>query len=444
MGNVVDVLLPDIGDFDAVDVIEILVSAGDTVAREDSLITLESDKSTMEIPSPHTGTVRELVVTVGDKIGQGAKILTMELVDAQADSAEPAAGSAPDPAPAEPVAAPVADAAVTEAAAAPAAQQPVPADPGQPPPVVERRATPRADKAHASPAVRRFARKLSVDLGRVTGQGPKGRILKSDVETFVQSVMTGVHPVQGGFAMPTAAPAVDFSKFGDIETVALSRIQKLSGSHLHRAWVSIPHVTQFDEADITELEAFRQEQKAEAEKQGIKLTFMAFLLKACVTVLRRFPEINASLTPDAESLVLKKYFHLGVAVDTPDGLIVPVIRDVDSKSLFELAAELSQVSQRARDKKLMPADLQGGTFSISSLGGIGGTAFTPIVNAPEVAILGVSRAATKPVYQNGAFEPRLILPLAVSYDHRVIDGATAARFTHTLAEVLGDIRQLLI
>ncbi len=430
------VAVPDIGDFKDVEVIEVLVKPGDTVAKEQSLVTLESDKATMEIPSPDGGVVRELKVKVGDKVSKGAPLLVLES-SAQPSSVKPAATAEPrtaagQPAPAAAVPPPV--------PAAEAAPRPVPREPRE-----EIRA-----KAHASPSVRKFARELGVDLARVQGSGPKGRILHSDVQGFVKGALAGapVHaPAKSGAALPFNLPAwpeVDFAKFGPVETKPLSRIQKLSGPYLHRNWLSIPHVTQFDEADITDLEAFRKAQTAETEKRGFKLTMVAFMIKACVTALKAFPQFNASLDKSGENLILKKYFHVGVAVDTPGGLVVPVVRDADRKGVFDLAAELAEISKLARDGKLKPGDMQGGTFSISSLGGIGGSFFTPIINAPEVAILGVSRAQTKPVWNGKEFVPRLLLPLGLSYDHRVIDGATAARFTTFLVSVLSDIRKLIL
>ncbi|MGH8748691.1 MAG: dihydrolipoyllysine-residue acetyltransferase [Burkholderiales bacterium] len=415
------VTVPDIGDFKQVEVIEVLVGPGDTVAKEQSLITLESDKATMEIPSPAAGVVKEVKVKVGDKVSEGSAVLVIE-----------SSGGAP----------------VQQAKPAPAAAAQIPR-PG-PVPVEPREAT--AARPHASPSVRKFARELGVDLTRVRGSGPKGRVLHQDVQGFVKGVMVqgagaGTAPVARGGAMPFNLPAwpeVDFAKFGPVETKPLSRVQKLSGGNLHRNWVSIPHVTQFDEADITDLESFRKSNTAVTEKQGFKLTMLAFLIKACVTALRQYAQFNASLDPKGEQLILKKYYHIGVAVDTPDGLVVPVVRDADRKGVFDLARELSETSKLARDKKLKPGDMQGGTFSISSLGGIGGTAFTPIINAPEVAILGVSRSVTRPVWDGKAFAPRLMLPLSLSYDHRVIDGAAAARFTSYLASVLSDIRRSLL
>ncbi len=441
MSSITEVKLPDIGDFKEVDVIEILVKPGDTVAKEASLITVESDKATMEIPSPVAGVVKELRVKLGDKVAEGSMILLLEASAGEAPAAQstkPAESAAPSaPAPTKPAAAPA-----PEPAAVPIPRPaPVPLEPVAEVP---------AFKAHASPSVRKFARELGVDLVKVQGSGPKGRITQDDVQAFVKAVMTQA-PARtqaapaGGLAFDLPEwPQVDFAKFGPVELKPLSRIKKLSGANLHRNWVSIPHVTQFDEADITDLEAFRKDSGAASEKQGFKLTLLAFLIKACVTALRQYPEFNASLERGGENLVLKKYFHIGVAVDTPDGLVVPVIRDADRKGVYDLARELAEVSKLARDRKLKPGDMQGGTFSISSLGGIGGTAFTPIINAPEVAILGVSRSATRPVYKDGQFVPRLLLPLSLSYDHRVIDGAAAARFTSYLASVLSDIRRSLL
>jgi pyruvate dehydrogenase E2 component (dihydrolipoamide acetyltransferase) len=428
-GDAMTVPVPDIGDFKEVEVIEVLVKPGDTVGKEQSLITLESDKATMEIPSPAAGVVKELKVKVGDKVSKGSAILVLDSKAAPAREPEKAKPAAPAPAPAP---------------AAPPMQihgtRPVPLEPRE-----ETRAKP-----HASPSVRKFARELGVDLPLVQGSGPKGRILHSDVQTFVKGVIQQKAPVAAraeGGALPFNLPAwpeVDFAKFGPIETKALSRIQKLSGPYLHRNWISIPHVTQFDEADITDLEAFRKAQTVETEKKGFKLTMLAFMIKACVTVLKQFPQFNASLEKSGESLIVKKYYHIGVAVDTPGGLVVPVVRDADRKGVFDIAKELGDISKLARDGKLKPGDMQGGTFSISSLGGIGGTAFTPIINAPEVAILGVSRSATRPVWDGKQFAPRLMLPLSLSYDHRVIDGATAARFSAFLVSVLSDIRKLIL
>ena len=438
-----EVLVPDIGDFKEVAVIELLVKPGDVVAKEQSLITLESDKATMEIPSPDAGVVKEIAVRLGDKVSQGSLILKLDAGDA-ATASRPAAApaSVPASAPESAPAAPAASSAPRSPAPTPVAQvRPVPREPRDE--VIA--------KPHASPSVRLYARELGVDLVNVQGSGPKGRIRREDVQAFVKGALTGVPSARaeatpaGGmpFNLP-AWPEVDFAKFGPVEILPLARIQKLSGPYLHRNWVSIPHVTQFDEADITDLEAFRKSNTTETEKRGFKLTMLAFLIKACVTALRQHPVFNSSLDKGGEQLVIKKYFHIGVAVDTPEGLVVPVIRDADRKGVFDLARELAEVSKLARDRKLKPGDMQGGTFSISSLGGIGGTAFTPIINAPEVAILGVSKSQTRPVWDGKAFVPRLLLPLSLSYDHRVIDGASAARFTAYLANVLSDIRRTLL
>ncbi len=438
-----DVLVPDIGDFKEVEVIEILVKPGDTVAKEQSLVSLESDKATMEIPSPEAGVVKELKIKVGEKVSQGSLILVLQ----ESGSASPdVPASAPVSAPRPPAPAPVAvPAAAIVASAKP---DPVPLEPRDP----------TAALPHASPSIRKFARELGVDLARVKSTGPKGRILQEDVQAFVKGVMAGgaaqaPAAAKGGGALPFNLPPwpdVDFAKFGPIEVKPLPRIQKLSGPYLHRNWISIPHVTQFDEADITDLEAFRKSQTIETEKNGFKLTMLAFMIKACVTALRKYPQFNASLEKGGENLVLKKYFHIGVAVDTPGGLVVPVVRDADRKGVFDLARELSEISKVAKDGKLKAGDMQGGTFSISSLGGIGGTCFTPIINAPELAILGVSRSSLKPVYSGknekgeDVFKARLMLPLSLSYDHRVIDGAVAARFTTELAKILADIRRTLL
>ncbi len=435
MANAIEVKVPDIGDFKNIPVIEILVKPGDTVSAEDPLVTLESDKATMEVPSPAAGVVKEIRIKVGDKVSEGALVLMLE-----AGAEAPAAKAAPAPAaPAAP------------AGAAVQAAKPAPAPAAKPAPVAAPAAVAVDDagfgKAHASPSVRRFARELGVDLPRVKGSGPKDRVTKEDVQAFVKTELSKPRGAEGGgglgFNLPPMQP-VDFAKFGPVTTQPLSRIKKLSGGFLHRNWVSIPHVTQHDEADITELEAFRKTQSDEAKKSGIKFTMLGFLMKAAVVALKQFPEFNASLSPDGESLVLKNYFHIGVAVDTPGGLVVPVIRDVDKKGLLEIAKELGELSGRMRNGKISPADLQGGCFSISSLGGIGGTFFTPIINAPEVAILGVGKAVMKPVWNGKEFVPRLMLPLSLSYDHRVIDGALGARFSTYLTTVLSDIRRLVL
>jgi len=446
MSSITEVKVPDIGDFKEVDVIEILVKPGDSVTKEASLITVESDKATMEIPSPVAGVVKELRVKLGDKVGEGSMILLLETREVGTPATQP-----PKP---DEMSAPS-----TKPATMPApASETAAAQIRMPAPVPLAPDTEVATfKPHASPSVRKFARELGADLGKVQGTGPKGRITQENVQAFVKGVMTQA-PAKATSAAAQAGgapfnlpewPQVDFAKFGPVELKPLSRIKKLSGANLHRNWISIPHVTQFDEADITELEAFRKESSAVSEKQGFKLTMLAFLIKACVTALRQYPEFNASIERGGENLVLKKYFHIGVAVDTPDGLVVPVMRDADRKGVYDLARELAEVSKLARERKLKPGDMQGGTFSISSLGGIGGTAFTPIINAPEVAILGVSRSAMRPVWAGGRdgagqFVPRLMLPLSLSYDHRVVDGAAAARFTSYLASVLSDIRRSLL
>lgn len=440
MANVVEVKVPDIGDFKDVPVIEVLIAPGDRVEQEDSLITLESDKATMEVPSPASGVVKEVKVKVGDKVSQGVPVVVLEAADGagareKAPAAEkPAAKEAQKPAAA---AAPVAERVEPPRPASPAAQTPRPAAPSE---------QAGSGLAHASPAVRRIAREFGVDLSRVRGTGPKERILKEDVQSYVKGELARPRGAESGglgLNLPPL-PAIDFAKFGPVESRPLSRIRKLSGANLHRNWVSLPHITQHDEADITELEAFRKAQAEEAKKSGIKFTMLGFLMKASVVALKQHPEFNASLAPDGESLVVKHYYHIGIAVDTPNGLVVPVLRDVDKKGLLELAKELGDVSARMRAGKISPADLQGGCFSISSLGGIGGTHFTPIINAPEVAILGVGKAVMKPVWQGKDFGPRLMLPLSLSYDHRVIDGAQGARFISYLASVLSDIRRLVL
>ena len=430
-----EVLVPDIGDFKEVEVIEVLVKAGDSIAKEQSLITVESDKASMEIPSPEAGVVKSVKVKVGDKVSQGSAVLMLEV-----DGSGGQASVAPAPKAEAPKSAPAPAAPATQ----PAARAPIPR--AEPVPAEPREAT--VALPHASPSIRKFARELGVDLTRVQGTGPKGRIRIEDVQAFVKGALAGRPAAaavsKGGGLDVLPWPEVDFAKFGPVELKARSRIQKLSAANLHRNWVMIPHITQTDEADITELEAFRKSNTAETEKRGFKLTMLSFLIKASVTALRQFPEFNSSLDKTGENLVIKKYYHIGVAVDTPDGLVVPVVRDADRKGVFDLARELAEISKNARDKKLRPGDMQGGTFSISSLGGIGGGAFTPIINAPEVAILGVSKSQTRPVWNGKEFVPRLILPVSLSYDHRVIDGALAARFTTYLCNVLSDIRRTLL
>jgi len=423
------VLVPDIGDYKDVSIIEVMVKAGDTINAEDNLVTLETDKAAMDVPSPYAGVIKEMKVKVGDKVSQGSLILLMESsAAAGAQQATPAVTAA---APSAPAAAPVA----AKPAAAPVTSQ-------VPQPAVMMDAA--TGKAHASPAIRRFARELGVQIAQVKGSGEKGRVTKDDVQQFVKTALAQPRGATGNGLQVLASPVVDFAKFGAIETRPLSRIKKISGANLHRNWVTIPHITQFDEADITEMDAFRKELGAEYAKQNIKITPLAFLVKAVVVALQQFPEFNASLDADGENLVLKKYFHIGVAVDTPDGLMVPVLRDADKKGIVQIARELGEISARAREKKIAAAEMQGGCFSISSLGGIGGTAFTPIINAPEVAILGVSKAVIKPMHQDDTFVARLMLPLSLSYDHRVIDGAAAARFIVFLSQVLADTRRLAL
>lgn len=414
--------VPDIGDFKNIPVIEIHVKPGDIINADDPLVSLESDKATMEVPAPSAGTVAEVLVKLGDRVSQGSALITLKGTGA---ATAPNAGKAPAAAPAS--------------TTSPASSPPVPKSHSGPVPVAGMPLI-GFDGIHAGPAVRRLARELDIDLNQIKGTGENGRITKDDVRARL-AVAGG--PPTGGTGIPEI-PAQDFSKFGAVEIKALSRLKKLSGPHLHRAWLNIPHVTHTDEADITDIENFRKTLDNAAKDKGFRVTMLAFLMKASVLALKEHPEFNASLSPDKGSLILKRYYNLGVAVDTPDGLVVPVIKDVDRKGILELSQELGTVSKRMRDGKIAPPDLQGGTFSISSLGGIGGTNFTPIVNAPELAILGVVRASMKPVWDGKAFQPRMMLPLCLSYDHRVIDGALAARFTRRLADVLGDVRQLIL
>lgn len=447
MSNTIEIKVPDIGDFGDVPVIELLVSEGDTVAVDDGLVTLESDKATMEVPSPAAGVIRELRVKLDDMVAEGHVVAILEAAD---EEAAPAA-EAVEENPAE-EAPEVEEKPAPEQAAEPVSEMPAPAEAAP--------AAPRATGVaaidpssvpYASPSVRKFARELGVDLSGVKGSGSNGRIKRDDVAAHIKQVMSGGGPkaaASGGIGGLTLdfppLPKVDFTRYGEIETQALTRIQKISAGHLHRNWVGIPHVTHNDEADITDMEAFRLANADDAKAQGFKLTPLVFLMKAMVASLKAFPRFNASLDAGGEELILKKYFNIGVAVDTPDGLVVPVVRDCDRKGIMELAAELGETSVKARDGKLKPQDIQGGCISISSLGGIGGTGFTPIINAPEVAILGVSRSVMKPVWNGQEFQPRLMLPLSLSYDHRVIDGAAAARFTRFLASRLEDLRRLTL
>jgi pyruvate dehydrogenase E2 component (dihydrolipoamide acetyltransferase) len=440
MSRFLEVKVPDIGDFKNVPVIEVLVSAGDAVSKEASLITLESDKATMEVPSPAAGVVKELKVKVGDRLSEGALVLVLEAADEAVPVPQKAQPSAPAPQIAQPATA--APAAAPAVSAAPIHPQSLSRGGGE---AASASDDAQQRMAHASPAVRRVAREFGVDLARVKGTGPKARILKEDVQNHVKAELARPRGAEsgGGLNLPPL-PQVDFARFGPIQAQPLSRIKKLSGANLHRNWIGIPHVTQHDEADITELEAFRRSQADEAKRSGIKFTMLGFLMKAAVVALKQHPEFNASLAADGDSLVLKQYYHIGIAVDTPNGLVVPVIRDVDKKGLLEIARELGAASERMRAGRIAPADLQGGCFSISSLGGIGGTLFTPIINAPEVAILGVGKAVMKPVWNGTEFAPRLMLPLSLSYDHRVIDGAQGARFISYLTNVLSDIRRLVL
>ena len=433
MSNTEEILLPDIGDFDSVEVIEIAVNVGDQVNAEDTLITLESEKATMDIPCPRSGEVKELKVNVGDRIKEGSPIVSLlasevseveetkepEKIEKKAEETQSEKTAEPE----------------TQASPRPAPKTP---DTSQ---LVGQS---HSAKAHASPSVRRFARELGVDLGLVYGSGRKGRILKEDVKAFTKSIMSGEKlSNKGAFSVPEVPP-VDFSKFGEIETKELTRIRRLTGQALHRSWITVPHVTQFDEADITDLEEFRKSKLDSAKAEGVKLTLVTFLVKAAVVALQKFPDFNSSIEPSGDNLIIKKYYNIGVAVNTENGLVVPVIRDVDKKGLFDIAREITDLSNKARAGNINPKDLQGGCFTISSLGGIGGLQFTPIVNAPEVAILGVSRAVMKPVYKDGEFIPRLTMPFALSYDHRVIDGVAGAQFTQFLSTILTDIRHILL
>ncbi|HWT70800.1 MAG TPA: dihydrolipoyllysine-residue acetyltransferase [Oxalicibacterium sp.] len=450
--SMVEVKVPDIGDFKEVEIIELLVKPGDTVKADQSLITVESDKASMEIPSSHAGVVKDMKVKLGDKVGEGSLILTLEAAEEKA--AAPAAAPAPKqevPAAAPAPAPTPAPAPVPVPAAAPT---PAPAPASAMPPAAAQPASYASSKAHASPSIRKFARELGVDLNKVAGSGPKGRITQQDVQSYVKGALAA-GPVAAPAASPAAKanggglgllpwPSLDFSKFGPTTIEPLSRIKKISGPNLHRNWVMIPHVTQYDEADVTDLEALRKESNEKLAKSGVKVTLLAFVIKACVAALKKHPEFNSSLDENGENLILKQYYHIGFAADTPHGLVVPVVKDADKKSVTEIAREMGELSAQAREGKLKPADMQGATFTISSLGGIGGTYFTPLINAPEVAIVGLSKTQMKPVWDGKQFVPRLILPLSLSYDHRVIDGAQGARFITYLNEVLNDLRKSLL
>lgn len=427
----IEIKIPDIGDFKEVEVIEVMVKAGDAIKVDQSLLTVESDKASMEIPSSHAGVVKEVKVKLGDKVAEGSLILLLDASEAETATPVPAETKAPTKAaaaPTQPSAPPT-----TEVEKKPPTTAPAP------------QATSNAH-AHASPSIRKFARELGVDLSRVAGSGPKSRITISDVQNFVKGVMQtpAAATTNGGGLNVLAWPSLDFSKFGTNEIVPLSRIKKLSGPNLHRNWVMIPHVTQFDEADITDLEEFRKSSNEALAKSGVKLTMLAFVIKASVSALKKFNAFNSSLDATGENLIVKQYYNIGFAADTPNGLVVPVIKNADQKSLSQIAIEMGELSGQAREGKLKPTDMQGATFTISSLGGIGGTAFTPIINAPEVAILGLSKSSIKPVWDGTQFKPRLMLPLSLSYDHRVIDGAMAARFTAYLADVITDLRKTLL
>ncbi len=432
MTTLIEVLVPDIGGFEDVSVIDVFVSVGQTLEKDAPLVTIETDKAAMDVPSPAAGRVAALRLKVGDKVSQGSPILSLEVSATEAPGAavaatatEPATAPAPSPAPA-----------AAPAPAPPPAVKSAP-EPVREAPVIDERAFSRA---HASPSVRKFARELGVDLGRVGGTGPKGRITPDDVKAHVKKILTSPPP-PAATALPTVR-SVDYAKFGPVTVRPLSRIQRISGANLQASWINVPHVTQYEEADITALDALRLARKAEAAKAGVRLTSLAYIMRACVLALKEFPNFNASLDAGGENLVLKQYYHLGFAADTADGLVVPVIRDADRSDVDGLARTLEALSAKARAGKLTAAEMQGGTFTISSLGGIGGTAFTPLINAPEVAILGVARAAIKPVFVDGAFVPRLMLPLCLSYDHRVIDGAEATRFIVFLARQLADPQAL--
>jgi pyruvate dehydrogenase E2 component (dihydrolipoamide acetyltransferase) len=443
--SIKEVLVPDIGNFENVEIIEIMAQVGDSLAADDSIMTVESDKAAMDIPAPFAGTVKELKIKVGDKVSAGSLVLLLDTAGAEK----------PVPAAAAPVVKSFTSPAAETVAAVPPPTHPVSEAPAtiapkhRPDPVAAHVEFAEGKPAHASPAVRRFARELGADLTLMKGSGPRGRITKEDVQAWVKGELAKPRSEgmggAAGIAIPPT-PAIDFTQFGEIDTQPLSRIKKLSGANLHRNWVTAPHVTQFDEADITDLEDFRKSMLDEAAKRGVKLTLLAFLMKAAVNALRTYPTFNASLAPDGDSLIMKKYFHVGFACDTPDGLVVPVIRDVNQKDVLDVARELGERSIRARERKLKIEEMQGGCFTISSLGGIGGTAFTPIINCPEVAILGVSRSDLKPVWNKATktFEPRLMLPLSLSYDHRVIDGADGARFTSHMRMMLSDVRRLLL
>ena len=431
-----EIIIPDIGSFDDVDVIEVLVSVGDSIKLDDPLITLETEKASMDIPASASGVIKELKIKVGDKVKEGLVIGLLETKESSEEIIQ------------EKQAVKIPEEKIIPQPSRASREPPTKIEPAQKPiPIGESNLVAANKLSHASPSSRKFARSLGVNLGFINGSGPKNRILIEDIQAYVKGEMSKPRSENMGsqFA-PVPMPTIDFSKFGSIETKPLSKIKKLSGTNLHRNWVTAPHVTQFDNADITDLEIFRKDMQKEADKKGIKLTLLAFLIKACVSALKTYPVFNSSLSPDGESLILKDYYNIGFACDTPDGLVVPVVKDALKKDILEIADDLIKLSAKARERKLKIAEMQGGTFSISSLGGIGGTKFTPIINCPEVAILGVSRSAMQPIYNKDKkdFEPRLILPLSLSYDHRVVDGADGARFTSHLAMMLSDVRRLLL
>ncbi len=441
--SIKEIVVPDIGDFDSVEVIELLVAEGDVVQIEDSLITVESDKASMEIPSSEAGKIVKLKIAIGDNISEGSVILMMEVDETSAPIEKPSEEkSAAKPPPQKEFQKESSHEKMAAAKSTPAKASAGKASSDKPSPTAKIDEI-RFSKAYASPSVRRFARELGVDLGNIEGSSRKGRINRADVKGFVKKAMSS-GAIGGASLGIKPMPEIDFSLFGETENQALSKINKLTGEFLHRSWVTVPHVTQFDEADITEMEAFRKQMGKEMEREGIKITPLAFIVWAVVASLKALPRFNSSLDASGENLILKKYFNIGVAVDTPNGLVVPVIKEADQKSLVEISQEIRELAIKARDKKLKPSDMQGGCFTISSLGGIGGTKFTPIVNTPEVAILGVSRSKMEPVWNGKEFEPRLVLPLSLSYDHRVIDGADGARFTTHLSKMLTDIRRMMV
>ncbi|MEM7196222.1 MAG: 2-oxo acid dehydrogenase subunit E2 [Pseudomonadota bacterium] len=451
MSKTIDITVPDIGDFADVEVIEILIVEGERVEIEAAILTLESDKATMEIPAPASGTIDSISIAVGDRVSEGTVIGTLTVEANDSDDPTPSAESSegeendfvpsPDSGSSSDVQPELSNTSAVDSKISSPREMDAHSPPESLPPVIKDNS---GSSPHASPGIRRFARELGADLFQISGSGAKGRILKGDVKEWVKSRLQSPAPAASSAAGIPEIPAIDFSQFGDIETIALGRIKRLSGPHLQRSWLNIPHVTHHDQADITQLEEFRRSLKEEASGKNIRVTLLSFVIKAMVHSLKAFPSFNASLAPDGESLILKGYFNIGIAVDTDQGLVVPVIRGADQKSIFDLSIELSELSQRARDGKLQISDLQGGCMSISSLGGIGGTGFTPIVNAPEVAILGLSRSSHVPILIDGNFEPRLMLPMSLSYDHRVIDGAEAARFCVYLSKLLGDIRRVLL